>query len=144
MPQAVPQRLRNGHQDDIIGQMTHKGFFRRPQVVAAMALIVLFFACDFSLAYLLLDDVPYTPNLYYHHALKPNLSTEVRWGSARYPLRTDSLGMRIADRGAAPSGNAKYRILFLGDSFTEGIGVPYEQTFVALIRKRIRQVDSGI
>jgi lysophospholipase L1-like esterase len=52
--------------------------------------------------------------------------------------------MRIADRGAAPSGNAKYRILFLGDSFTEGIGVPYEQTFVALIRKRIRQVDSGI
>jgi lysophospholipase L1-like esterase len=124
--------------------MMRKNFFRRPRVVVALAFVVLFFACDFGLAYLFLDDIPYTPNLYYHHALKPNLSSEARWGAARYPMTTDSLGMRIADRGAAPAGNAKYRILFLGDSFTEGIGVPYEQTFVALIRKRIRQADSGI
>jgi lysophospholipase L1-like esterase len=144
MPRAVPQLVRNGHPDGIIGQMTHKSFFRRPPVVAAMALIVLFFACDFGLAYLFLDPIPYTPNLYYHHALQPNFSAEVQWGPTRYPMRTDSLGMRIADRGAAPSVDAKYRILFLGDSFTEGIGVPYEQSFVALIRKRIREADSGI
>jgi lysophospholipase L1-like esterase len=121
-----------------------KSFFRRPQVVVAMALVALFFACDFGLGYLLLDEIPLTPNLYYHHALKPNLSIEARWGPARYPMRTDSLGMRISDRGAAPAANAKYRILFLGDSFTEGIGVPDGQTFVALIRKRIRQADRSI
>jgi GDSL-like Lipase/Acylhydrolase family len=121
-----------------------KSFFRRPPFVVATATVALFFACDFGLGLLLLNGNPYAPNRYYHHALKPNLSSKARWGFAHYPITTNSLAMRIADRPAAPAGNVKWRILFLGDSFTEGVGVPYEQTFVGIIGRRLRQAGTGI
>ncbi len=120
----------------------HKSFFRRPQFVVVMALIVLYFACDFGLALVLLDRVQSTPNLYYHHALKPNLSSEPLWGFTRYPQATDSLGLRDDEPRQVPLVGSHRRLLFLGDSFTEGIGVPNNQTFVGIIAHRIKQAGS--
>jgi len=69
----------------------------------------------------------------YHHDLLPNFSTDsARWGGT-YPLRTNSLGFRDAAVRAVPLRGEKHRILFIGDSFTEGVGVPYEDTFVGRI-----------
>jgi hypothetical protein len=45
---------------------------------------------------------------------------------------TDSLGFKDASRRAVPD---RRRILFIGDSFTEGVGLPYEQTFVGLFAR---------
>jgi len=70
----------------------------------------------------------------YHHGLRPMLSTDAEhWGPGVYPYRTNSLGFR--DRlprqvELAPRGP---RVLFMGDSFTEGVGVAYEQTFVGIV-----------
>ena len=123
----------------------HKSSFRRPQFVVAMALVVLFFACDFGAGYLLLDSVPYSPNKYYHHALKPNLcQIEARWGAAHYPMATDSLGLRDDKPRTLPLVGTRRRMLFLGDSFTEGVGIPYEQTFVGIIRDRIRRAGGDV
>ena len=122
----------------------HKSFFRRPQFVVAMALVVLFFVCDFGAGYLLLDSVPYSPNKYYHHALKPNLSIEARWGAAHYPMATDSLGLRDDKPRTLPLVGTRRRMLFLGDFFTEGVGIPYEQTFVGIIRDRIRRAGGDV
>ncbi len=65
----------------------------------------------------------------YHHGLLPNFSTDgAQWGG-NYPFRTNSLGFKdakVRDVPLVPSGK---RIVVIGDSFTEGVGVPYEETF---------------
>jgi lysophospholipase L1-like esterase len=65
----------------------------------------------------------------YHHGLRPNYSTDgADWGG-RYAFRTNSLGFKdakVRDVPLEPKGN---RIVVIGDSFTEGVGVPYEETF---------------
>lgn len=70
----------------------------------------------------------------FHHGLAPNRSIDdARWGARRYKLRTNSLGFKDSIVRAVPLRTDRHRILFIGDSFTEGIGVEYEQTFVGRI-----------
>jgi len=65
---------------------------------------------------------------YLHHGFRPNASGTLRWGRRAVPYFTNSLGFR--DRAcrqvAKFSGNR--RIVALGDSFLEGLGVAYEHT----------------
>lgn len=69
----------------------------------------------------------------YHHDLLPNVSVMGRWGKTYYPIFTNSMGFK--DRGIrnVPLKSDRARILFIGDSFTEGQGMTYEKTFVGLI-----------
>ncbi len=69
----------------------------------------------------------------YHHGLAPNRRITEAWGFNRYSYATNSLGFKdekprdVALEGKLP------RVLFLGDSFTEGKGFAYPQTFVGLV-----------
>ncbi len=72
----------------------------------------------------------------YHHTLAPNRRITEAWGLARYRYATNSLGFKdAAPRTVQLQGKGK-RILFLGDSFTEGKGFPYPETFVGLIAEK--------
>jgi hypothetical protein len=71
---------------------------------------------------------------YYHHDLEPNRSVDgVRWGPLAYDLRTNSLGFKDRRVREVPLRSDLHRILLLGDSFTEGIGFAYEDTFAGRI-----------
>lgn len=74
----------------------------------------------------------------YHHDLEKNIQLEyIFWGKYRYPYRTNSLGFRDAiQRLVSPQPKSR-RILFIGDSFTEGIGVAFEDTFDGIISNRL-------
>ncbi|MEW6080037.1 MAG: hypothetical protein AB1724_19675 [Thermodesulfobacteriota bacterium] len=75
----------------------------------------------------------------FHHGLSKNRSIDdATWGPITYRLRTNSLGFRDAAIRRVPLKSDTYRILFMGDSFTEGIGVDYENTFVGLIGDTLR------
>lgn len=66
----------------------------------------------------------------YHHGLEPMVTARpAEWGPLRYRVSTNSLGFR--DRGArsVPLRSDRERVLLLGDSFTEGLGYDFEQTF---------------
>ena len=65
----------------------------------------------------------------YSHRFKPNFSGQMRWGSNRYPMFTNSLGFRDASVREIPNETAHRRALVIGDSFTEGLGLPFEDTF---------------
>jgi len=73
----------------------------------------------------------------YHHDLRPNMRAPASWG-ADYTIATNSLGFKdrevrqVALRASGP------RILFMGDSFTEGVSFPYEATFVGLLDDHFR------
>jgi hypothetical protein len=69
-----------------------------------------------------------------HHDLAPNKSIQkVQWGERFYSVKTNSLGFRDRRVREIDITSKYYRILFIGDSFTEGLGVEYENTFVGLI-----------
>ena len=69
----------------------------------------------------------------FHHSFAPKISVVAEhWGPRACAYRTNSLGFRDAVVRDVPLVGARRRMLFMGDSFTEGVGVPYERTFVGL------------
>jgi lysophospholipase L1-like esterase len=64
-----------------------------------------------------------------HHGFRPNTSTLWGGGAMRKSFSTNSLGFRDSKiRDVAQKTASSRRILFLGDSFTEGTGVDYEES----------------
>jgi hypothetical protein len=87
----------------------------------------------------------------YDHGLVPNFDGYDIWGEARYPLFTNSLGFKDGSVREVPLKASSRRILLIGDSFTEAIGMPYENSFVGLLDRagnaraqRIEFLDAGV
>lgn len=112
---------------------------RHPRLTVAVLLAVLFILFDFVAAFFFVDGVPVAPSIHFHHALKPNVSSETLWGAARYPISTNNLGLKDSAPREVPKAGDRRRLLFLGDSFTEGVGFPYQETFVGIVGARVRQ-----
>ena len=79
----------------------------------------------------------------YSHTLKANYSTDrAIWGSAQFPLRTNSLGFRDATmRTVPPRPQDRRRLVIIGDSFTEGIGLAWEDSFVGRFAQLVPQLE---
>jgi hypothetical protein len=73
----------------------------------------------------------------YHHDLHKNVGLSIeRWGTRITPIFSNSLGFRdSAPREVELSTNGKRRLLFIGDSFTFGSAVKWENTFIDLVGK---------
>ena len=81
-----------------------------------------------------------TPSPVYHHDYLPQVSAETMWGSERFTITTNSLGFRDSVQRTVPLEAEKYRVLFIGDSFTEALGVDYRDSFVGIIGAEIREL----
>ena len=80
------------------------------------------------------------PSNYYHHDLKPNVSIpKTSWGNIIYPIDTNSLGFKDKRPREVSLHSDRYRILFIGDSFTEGVGIAYDNTFVGIIDNALQK-----
>src|SRR5678809_1408704 len=77
------------------------------------------------------------PSPIYHHDLGVRVNATVYW-PGRVPVFTNSLGFRDRSQREVPLKAPGRRVLFIGDSFTEGIGVAYEQSFVGRIEDELR------
>lgn len=79
----------------------------------------------------------------YHHDLKRGCAGWTSWGSAVHRIYTNSLGFKDSSTREVPLASAAWRVILIGDSFTEGIGYPYEDTFAGILRARLepRGVD---
>ena len=73
---------------------------------------------------------------YYHHDLRPMASFYDSWGYERYKIFTNNLGFKDSSNREVQFKNRN--ILFIGDSFTEGVGLKYEDTYVGIIDKELR------
>lgn len=86
----------------------------------------------------------------FHHTLKPNGRHAVEtWGNVSYILSTNSLGFKDRTPREVSLSSNQVRLLFLGDSFTEGVGLEYEKTFVGLVdaafqSHRIEVFNAGV
>lgn len=125
---------------------------------AKLTLIVIsFFLVDYAAAYFFLQTDQWRNeskyrlfNPYYHHCLKPNVSSEVSGRSGKYHFFTNSIGCkdkRIESIDSVPKTGRK-RWLFMGDSFTEGINFAYNNTFVgqidSVLKDSIEVLNAGV
>ena len=104
-----------------------KPFISKIKLVCIWILIILGF--DFFLGSLLLDNFYHIPNEarirneVFHHTLKENVNVKDYWGSFAYDLCTNQFGFKN-NCDDLYYGN-DFDIAFIGDSFTEGVGLNY-------------------
>jgi hypothetical protein len=75
---------------------------------------------------------------YYHHDFLPNQNVETKWGDRKYRFFTNSLGFRDEMVRNVPLASKQKRILLMGDSFLEGMGVPYENSVAGILGKSLK------
>jgi len=69
----------------------------------------------------------------FHHGLQPNFDGIEGWGPFRYRFATNNLGLRDETVRDVPMHFDGRRIILIGDSFTEGSGLPFEKTFAGML-----------
>jgi hypothetical protein len=80
-------------------------------------------------------------NPLYGHTLARNYMGREEWGTAAAKMVTNSLGFKDATTRDVPLRSDRKRVLFLGDSYTEAIGLSYEDSFVGRFAAAFPQLD---
>lgn len=85
----------------------------------------------------------------YDHDLPRNTDRQVMWLSTRYRMATNDLGFKDKMVRQVPLSVDRPRLLIIGDSFTEGVGVPFEQTYAgrvaeALDKQGVDVLNAGV
>jgi hypothetical protein len=131
--------------------MSRSGFaLKRILLIAAMAFysVALFLVFDFVYStYTRGDERETNPrriDSVYGHDLASNFDGYDVWGESRYRLVTDSLGFKDASTREVPLASNVHRILLMGDSFTEAIGMPFEDSFAGLLARAGEQRSDKI
>jgi hypothetical protein len=75
---------------------------------------------------------------YYHHDFLPNQNAETKWGDRKYRVFTNSLGFRDGTVRDVSLASKQKRILLMGDSFLEGMGVPYENSVAGILGEALK------
>ena len=130
-------------------------FERNPKKTIAVIVLSATIAIDFAAAQLLkalgFYTAPYqnpriTERLYrkphdvFHHTMLPYVDLEnARWGPLKHSIKTNSLGFKDVSTRHVPLATDQFRIMFIGDSFTEGKGYEYKLTFAGLMDEEFRE-----
>ena len=113
---------------------------RRLAIIAFSLFIIFFAIIDLLLGVFLIprDFSDFrTRDPWYHHGLKKNVSTQAAWGPIIYPFYTNNLGFRDLLVRDIPLKTDNKRILILGDSHSEGVGIDYRYTFAGRLQKLV-------
>jgi hypothetical protein len=101
----------------------------------ALYCLAIFLALDFAYTRFLYekDVTGRISNDHFHHGLRANFEGYETWGRVRTRIFTNSLGFKDAQVREVPAQGTTRRILLIGDSFTEGIGLRFEDTFAGML-----------
>jgi lysophospholipase L1-like esterase len=115
--------------------------------------IAILLVFDFIYSSLQSDDrrSPRVADPIYHHGFVADFDGFDAWGESRYRLMTNSLGFKDAAARDVPPKGASRRVLLIGDSFTEGIGLAFEDTFAGMLwqagqakRPQVEFLNAGV
>lgn len=78
----------------------------------------------------------------YHHDLRANISSyDGKWGPLSHTVNTNSLGFKDAEVRDIEPKSKSGRVLLIGDSFAEGVGMAFEKTFAGLLSEALKERD---
>jgi hypothetical protein len=126
---------------DDIAIPSRKGRLPRFRVWGVMAVycVALFLLFDFAYSSLTLGDElrrgSRTAHPVYDHGFAAKFEGHEAWGELRYPVITNSLGFKDASTRDVPLKSSSRRILVIGDSFAEGIGMAYQDSFAGILQR---------
>jgi len=80
---------------------------------------------------------------YQFYIFKNNENKKLIWGHQQYNFCTNEIGLKTSCIKKYEI-KKKYKYAFIGDSFTEGIGVEYDKTFVGLFNRDNDTLNLGI
>ena len=110
--------------------------------------LALFLAFDFGWSSLTTGEESQRPvriaNPVYDHGLAAGFDGHDVWGEVRHRLVTNSLGFKDASARTIQLKPASRRALLIGDSFAEGIGMSYEDSFAGLLQRAGQQRNDRI
>ncbi len=112
---------------------------RRLLICSAMALYCVALLLGFDFVYSAFtrgeekQRSPRVANAVYHHGFVPNFHGFDTWGETRHRLITNSLGFKDGATRSIPLKASSRRVLLMGDSFGEGIGMTFEESFAGLL-----------
>lgn len=110
------------------------------KVIVIAIILLIFLIIDILLGIIFINNSTRTfrsNHSFYHHGLVPNQKAVAQWNNIRYPFYTNSLGFRDSIVQEIPLVSHKKRILFMGDSHTEGVGMSFEDTFTGQLLNKI-------
>ncbi len=125
---------------------------KRKKIVSIVFINIAVLLTIFVIADLILGKyrIPYDFNLfrvkhpYYHHGMIPNADQYAAWGDHLYKIKTNSLGLiDSANYKVDPTTDNK-RILVIGDSHSEGVGVEFRNTFTGILQKKLKPYNIEI
>ena len=98
--------------------------------------VCIFFAADYSYTnfFRVEDGQEYVYRVrhdVYHHTLLPSFNGFGNWDTQPYRICTDGSGFK-SDCDEVLETQKSFDIAFIGDSFTEAVGLPYEDSFVGM------------
>jgi hypothetical protein len=114
--------------------------------------IFLFLVIDFSFGENLLKIIQLTTNFNssiaikdenQYYVFKNNENIILTWAGKKYNFCTNEIGLKTSCKENL-SLKKIYKYAFIGDSFTEGIGVEYDKTFVGLFNDNNDTLNLGI
>ena len=115
----------------------NKFFIKNPRLTLILFLFIFSVVIDLILGWIYIPLNIHSfrsSHDYYHHGLLPDKQVKTTWNAVSYyPFYTNSLGFRDKEIRQIPLKNKQHRILFIGDSHTEGVGYAYSQTFAGII-----------
>ena len=105
-----------------------------------LAFAVWFLIFDVVLAQFYVSFSPFRiPHHFYHHGISASSRMNDPWGNLNAEVFTNDWGMKDEKIRKIDRRFDGYRILTLGDSFTEGQGYRYEQTFPGIFQRLASQ-----
>jgi hypothetical protein len=113
--------------------------FRRVLVHAGLIVYCVALLLAFDFVYSLVSGgeekqrPPRIANAIYDHGLAANFDGYDAWGGIRYRLFTDNLGFKDVSVRDVPLKSTSHRVLLIGDSFAEGIGMSFEDSFAGML-----------
>lgn len=125
------------------GQKKSRFFERYPKFTLIIFLIIIFVIIDLIVGTIFLtrreEQKGRISDPYFNHTLSANFTGTEPWSGGRYQIFTNNLGFKDSKIRDVPLKIDKHRILFIGDSFTEGIGIEYDKTWVGILDKKLKE-----
>jgi hypothetical protein len=108
------------------------------------ATAIFYLLCDFLFGNLILEKFYWkdkedfrVEHDIYHHTIKPNFDGFAYFGGKKYKFCSDGSGFKSSCKDVGTK-KKNFDIGIIGDSFSEGIGIPYENTFIGIINKNLK------